>query len=141
MVAAQDANSNSGSGSGSGAAASASGEDAGDRADYAKRFGADGHIDAGFKTAGGELQVSDAAIRRARDILARITPLVKSHRASALDFVETIEADLAPFGGIAISLAEQIDNYDYRNAMDTIAAFNSMLSDAENGIRHIEGDG
>ncbi|MCL2058810.1 MAG: ATP-binding protein [Oscillospiraceae bacterium] len=76
-------------------------------------------------------KLTEDLIYRARGLLDSLAPLVKSHRAAAFEYIGEIEGALAPFGDMARGLARQIENYDFKNALETINTIDSLLSDAE----------
>ena len=75
-------------------------------------------------------KLSEPDINDIRGVLAGLTPLVKSHRASALEFTVVNGAVLALLGGTAELLVRQIYNFDYKNAADTLEYINTQLVDA-----------
>ena len=78
-------------------------------------------------------RLTDDAINGAREFIDNLTPLVKSHRAAAFEHMGEIGV-LSPFGEAARTLTGQIENYDFKGALETIGNINDLLSEAEKEI-------
>ena len=82
----------------------------------------------------GDYNLTEDSIIRARELLENITPLIKSHRAAAFGYIGEIGDALAPLGEAAPILTRQIENYDFKNAMETIGEIDRLLLKAESEI-------
>ena len=76
-------------------------------------------------------ELSPQNVKRARDMIEKLKPLLKSHRAAANDYTGQINDVLTPFGGAAMTLIRQIEDFDYKSAIATIGEIDTELAKME----------
>jgi signal transduction histidine kinase/DNA-binding NarL/FixJ family response regulator len=85
---------------------------------------------------GDELGSLDAA--RALELAERLTPLLKSRRTSASALIDEIKEVFSPLGALSERLSEQIDNFDFNAAMDTLLEIRQKVENIDNAKEEVK---
>ncbi|MDR3254280.1 MAG: response regulator [Synergistaceae bacterium] len=65
---------------------------------------------------------------RALDLTARLLPLLKSGNSGSLDMIDEVRETLSPLGERNEILLKQMDNFDFRDAYETLSSIKASLA-------------